>query len=73
MANLFAHAAAAPTETLRKEIFKHFENKDHPVWHILHDRGVSLPLEEGELVATLSSVAQTTHWISRELCSLRRR
>jgi CheY-like chemotaxis protein len=73
MANLFAHAAAAPTEALRQEIFKHFENKDHPVWQILHDRGVSIPLEEAELVATLASVAQTTHWISRELCSLRRR
>lgn len=73
MANLLAHAAAAPTDTLRQDILKYFENKDHPVWHILSERGVALPMEESELVAALATVSQTAHWISRELCSMRPR
>jgi len=72
LANLLAHAAAASKEEQRQEIHQHFQEHDHPAWQTLRAQGVVLPFDEMELVASLSSIAQTTKWISLELCSLRR-
>ena len=67
LSQLLARADSSASSAELKQILAQLRVPDYPVWRLLQQRGVKLPMDVPELVDTLAEIAHTSGWISHQL------
>ena len=66
LAHLLSYAANAASPEEAKQARAPLRAPEYPVWGLLKQRGVKLPMDEPELVDTLAEIAHTSLWIAHQ-------
>ena len=66
LSHLLAQAVSSSSSAELKQILAQLRVPGYPVWGLLQQRGVKLPMDVPELVDTLAEIAHTSAWISHQ-------
>jgi hypothetical protein len=67
LAHLIAQSVQATPTPRSPEILEPLADPNYVAWRLLKSNGVVLPMEERELVTTITAMANTSRWIAEQI------